>query len=94
MISCEASFRDAMMKSKSSAVSTIYILVTVALDLFWEEGFEGVTFLFFKGSASSLGGVTSPCFCSYSFPFISSTSSSPPRLGDSEAVFPEALLKS
>jgi hypothetical protein len=54
----------------------------------------GETFLFFKGSASSLGGVTSPCFCSYSFPFISSTSSSPPRPGDTEAVFFYALLKS
>jgi hypothetical protein len=30
----------------------------VAFDFFWEEGFRGETFLFFKGSTSSLGGVT------------------------------------
>jgi hypothetical protein len=59
-----------------------------------EEGFVGETFLFFKGSASSLGGVTFPFFFSSSFPFISSTSSSPPRSGDTEVVFYDALLKS
>jgi hypothetical protein len=94
MISIEASFRAAMMKSKSSVVSTICILVTVTLDFFQEEGFGGETFLFFKGSASYLGGVTSPCFCSVSFPFVSSNSSSPPRSGDTEAIFSKALLKS
>jgi hypothetical protein len=66
----------------------------VALDFFQEEGFGGETLLFFKGSASSLGGVTSPLFCSASLSFISSTSPSPPRSGDMEAVIPEALLKS
>jgi hypothetical protein len=83
-----------MMKSKSSGVSVVYILVTMDFDLFQEEGFRGGTFLFFKGSVSSLGGVTSPFFCSTSLSFISSTSSSPPHSGDMEAVFPEALLKS
>jgi hypothetical protein len=83
-----------MMKSKSSAVSTFFILVTVAFDFFWEEGFKGETFLFFRGSTSSLGGVTLPGFYSSPFPFSSSTSSSPPRSGDTEAVFLEALLKS
>jgi hypothetical protein len=93
MISSEASFRVAMMKSKSLVVSTIFILVTVALDFFREEGFGGETFLFFRGSTSSFGGVTSPRFYSSPFPFSSSTSSSPPRSGDTEAVFPEALIK-
>jgi hypothetical protein len=83
-----------MMKSKSSTVSTVFILVTVALVFFREEGFGGETFLFFKGSTSSLGGVTSPCFFSSSFPFISSTSSSPPQPVDIEAIFSKALLKS
>jgi hypothetical protein len=83
-----------MMKSKSSIVSIVCILVKVALNFFREEGFGGETFLFFKGSASSLGGVTSPCFYSSSFPFISSTSSSPPRPGDTEEVFFEVMLKS
>jgi hypothetical protein len=63
MISSKASLRDAMMNSKSSVVSTIFILVTMALDFFQEEGFKGETFLFFKGLVSSLGGVTSPYFC-------------------------------
>jgi hypothetical protein len=93
MISSEASFRAAMMKSKSSVVSTIFILVTVAFDFFWEEGFEGEPFLFFRGSTSSLGGVTSPRFCSSPFPFSSYTSSSPPHSGDIEAIFPKALIK-
>jgi hypothetical protein len=45
-----------MMKSKSSGVSVVCILVTVDLDFFWEEGFEGENFLFLKGS-SHLGAV-------------------------------------
>jgi hypothetical protein len=76
-----------MMKSKSSAISTVFILVTVALDFFREEGLWGETFLFFKGSILSLGGVTYPSFCS------ASTSSSPPWSGDTKAIFPEVLLK-
>jgi hypothetical protein len=76
------------MKSKSSVGRIVCILVTVALYFFQEEGFVGETFLFFKGSTSSLGHVTSPFF------FSASTSSSTPWSGDSEAVFPEALLKS
>jgi hypothetical protein len=47
-----------MMKSKSSEVRTVCILVMVAFDFFQEEGFKGETFLFFKGLTSSLGGVT------------------------------------
>jgi hypothetical protein len=69
-----------MVKSKSSEVRKVYILVMVAFDLFWKEGFRGETFVFFKGSTSSLGGVTSLGF------FSSSTSSSPPRSGDTEGV--------
>jgi hypothetical protein len=83
-----------MMKSKSSIVRTVFILVTMALDFYWEEGFGGETFLLFRGSTLSLGGVTSPGFCSAPFPFSSSTSSSPPRSGHTEEVFPEAILKS
>jgi hypothetical protein len=93
-ISNEDSFRDAMMKSKSSIVSTTFILVVVVLNFFWEESFGGETFLFFRGSTSSLGSVTSPCFYSSPLPFISSTLSSPPQSGDTEEVFLEALLKS
>jgi hypothetical protein len=59
MISIEASLRAAMMKSKSSVVSTVFILVMVALDFFQEEGFREEAFLFFKGSISSLDDVTS-----------------------------------
>jgi hypothetical protein len=81
-----------MMKSKSLVVSTVFILVTAALDFFREEGFKGETFLFFRGSISSLGGVTSLCFRSSPFPFISSTSSSPPWSGDTKAVLPEAVM--
>jgi hypothetical protein len=75
------------MKSKSSEVRTVYILVMADFNFFREEGFRGETFLFFKGSTSSLGSVTSPGFCSVS------TSSSPPQSGDTEAVFPEVMLK-
>jgi hypothetical protein len=76
-----------MMKSKSSEVRIVCILVIVAFDLFQEEGFRGETFLFFKGSTLSMGGVTSPGLCS------NCTLSPPPRSGDMEAVFPEVLLK-
>jgi hypothetical protein len=69
----------------------------VALDFFQEVGFMGETFIFLKGSASStrfLGGVASPCFCWSSLSFVSSTSSSPPRPVDIEAIYFDALLKS
>jgi hypothetical protein len=92
MIFRESSLRAAMMKSKSLVVSTIFILVMVALDFFREEGFRGETFLFFRGSFSYLDGVTSPCFCSTPVLFISS--SSPPQSCDIEVVFPKALLRS
>jgi hypothetical protein len=76
-----------MMNSKSSKVRTVFIFFMVAFDFFWEEGFRGETFLFLKGSISSLGGVTFPGF------YSASTSSSPLRSGDTEAVFLEVLLK-
>jgi hypothetical protein len=94
VISYKASFRDSMMNSKSLVVSTVCILVTVVLDFFQEECCGGETFLFFRGSVSSLGSVTLPFFYSVSFPFISSTSSSPPQSGDIEELLPKALLKS
>jgi hypothetical protein len=59
----------------------------VDFDFFQEEGFRRETFLFFKGSTSSLDGVTSPGF------YSTYTLSSPPWTSDSEAVFPEVLLK-
>jgi hypothetical protein len=93
MISSEASFRAAMMNLKSSVVITVFILVTVALDFFQEEGLWGETFLLFVGSTSSVGDVTSSFFCSVSLLFISLTSSSPPQLGDTKDFFSEELLK-
>jgi hypothetical protein len=81
-----------MMKSKSSEVRVVSNLGLVAFDFFLEEGFGGETFLFFKGSSSSLGGVTFPFFCSNSAPSISS--SSPPCSGEIEAVFVEVLWTS
>jgi hypothetical protein len=75
------------MKSKSLEVRTVYILVMEAFDFFWEEGFRGETFLFFKGSTSSLGDFTSPSIS------LASTSSPPPRSGDMEEVFNEVMLK-
>jgi hypothetical protein len=59
----------------------------VAFNFFREEGFREETFLFFKGSTSSLGGVTSLGF------YSSSTLSPPPLSGDTEGVLPEVLLK-
>jgi hypothetical protein len=95
-ISCEASTTATMIKLKSSTVSIVYILVKVSLDFFRVVRFMGETFLFFRGSASSvgsLGGVTSPCFYWSSLLFVSSTSSSPPHPGDIKAVPSDALLK-
>jgi hypothetical protein len=80
------------MKSKSSEVRVVSNLVLVAFDFFLEQGFGGETFLFFKGSSSSLGGVTSPFFYSSSVPSISPPS--PPFSGDIEVVFVEVLLTS
>jgi hypothetical protein len=70
------------MKLKSSEVRIVYILVIEAFDFFREEGFGGETFIFFEGSSSSLGGVTSPLFYSNSMPSISLPS--PPCTGDME----------
>jgi hypothetical protein len=78
------------MKSKLSEVRVVCILVIDAFDFFLEEGFRGETFLFFEGSSSSLGGVTSPFFCSTSVPSISPPS--PPFSGEIEEVFVEVLL--
>jgi hypothetical protein len=97
----EVSETAAMMKSMSSIVSTVCICGLVALDFFHDVGFVGETFLFLEVSASSigsLGGVTSPCFCSSSYPFSSSlsysfsTSSSPPPQGESEAFSSDPLF--
>ena len=46
-MSCEASTIVAMMKSKLSTMSIVYILVKVAMDFFREVGFMGENFLFF-----------------------------------------------
>jgi hypothetical protein len=78
------------MKSKSSEVRVVYILVMVSFTFFREEGFGRETFLFFEGSSSSLVGVTSLFFYSTSVPFTSS--SSPSCLGEIEAVFAKVLL--
>jgi hypothetical protein len=59
MIYFEASLTAATMKSKSSNVREVHILVTGVLSFFLEEGFRGETFLFFDESSSSLGGGTS-----------------------------------
>jgi hypothetical protein len=64
----------------------------VALDFFWDEGFGEVTFLFLVGSSLSLGGVTSPLFCSTSVPPSSPPSS--PYLGDVEDVSTNVLWTS
>jgi hypothetical protein len=81
------------MKTKSSKVRIVYILFIEAFDLIREECFGGEgTFIFFEGSSSSLGGVTSPLFYSTSMPSISLPS--PPCTGDMEAVFVELLLTS
>jgi hypothetical protein len=64
-ISSEVSDTAAMMKSKSSSVSTVCSLVLLAFDFFRDVGFMGETFLLLDGSVSSggfCGGVTSPCF--------------------------------
>jgi hypothetical protein len=42
-ISSEASFRDAIMKSKSSEVRIVCIFVIESFDFFQEEGFRGKT---------------------------------------------------
>jgi hypothetical protein len=59
------------MKSKSSEVRVVSNLVLVSFDFFLEEGFGGKIFLFFEGSSSSLGSVTSPFFYSTFAPSIS-----------------------
>jgi hypothetical protein len=80
------------MKSKSSGVRIVCNLVIVAFDFFREEGFGGETFLFFKGSSSSLGSVTSPFFFSAYVPSISLPS--PPLFGEMKVVFMDVLSKS
>ena len=60
------------MKSKSSNVREVRILVTGVLGFFLEEDFRGETFLFLDDSASSLGGGTLTFYRSYSAPSSSS----------------------
>jgi hypothetical protein len=98
-ISFEASDITTIMKSKSSTMNTVCNFSLLSLDFFRDVSFVGEIFLFLDVSSSSrgfLGGVTSPCFCLYSFPLSSSLStlSSPPTLGDSEVVSSDALLSS
>jgi hypothetical protein len=81
-VSCMVSMRNL----KSSKVRTVCILVMVAFDFFWEEGFRGKPLLFFRGSTSS------PCFCSTSF--SSKSSPSPPFFGDMKEVFTDVLSNS
>jgi hypothetical protein len=88
-----------MMKYISSIVSTVCICGLVDLGFFHDVGFMGETFLFLEVLASSIGSlssVTSPYFWLSSSPLSSSLStfSSPPPLGESEAVSFDALFKS
>ena len=92
MISFEASLIAATMKSKSSNVRVVHILFTGVLGFFQEEDFKGETFLFFDESSSSLGGGTSPFYCSIFSPSISSPS--PPSSSVIEAVLTDALSTS
>jgi hypothetical protein len=97
-ISSEVFETAAMMKSMSSIVSTVCICGLVALEFFHEVGFVGETFIFLEVSASSigsLGGVTSPYLCLYSFPLSPSlsTSSLPPPPSESEVVSSDAMLR-
>ena len=78
------------MKSNSSNVRAVHILVTGVLGFFLEEDFRGETFLFFDESSSSLGGGTSTFCCSVSVPYLSSTSSS----GVMEVVLADRLSTS
>jgi hypothetical protein len=68
MISFEASLIAATMKSKSSNVRAVHILVTWVLGFFLEEDFRGEIFLFFDESSSSLSGGTYTFCCSVSVP--------------------------
>jgi hypothetical protein len=58
MISFEESLTVATMKSKSSNVRAVCILVTLVLGFFLEEYFRRETFLLFNESSSSLGEVS------------------------------------
>jgi hypothetical protein len=91
-ISSEASFSATMMKLKSYEVRVLSNLVLVAFTFFWDGGFSGETFLLFEGSSSSLGGVTSPFFCSTFAPSISPPYH--PCSAKMEEVFMDALSKS
>ena len=68
MISFEASLTATTMKSKTSNVREVRILVTGVLGFFLEEDFRGETFLFFDESSLSLGGGTSNFYFSVSVP--------------------------
>jgi hypothetical protein len=90
--SCEASFTAAMMKLKSSNVRVVCILVTGVLAFFREEYFGCDTFHFFDKSSSSLGGGTSPFYCSIFPPSISSPSA--PSSGEMDVVLTYVLSTS
>jgi hypothetical protein len=90
MIFFEASLTTATMKSKSSKVRVVHILVIGVLGFFLEEDFRGETFLFFNESSSSLGGGTSTLFCSFYVPY----SSSPSSFGVMEAILRDRLSTS
>jgi hypothetical protein len=92
----EAYDTAAIMKSKSSTVSTVCSFSLLALEFFRDVGFVGETFLFLDVSGLSGGfcsSVTSPFFCLSYSPLCSSlsTSSPPPLLGESDAVFSDVL---
>jgi hypothetical protein len=90
MISFEASLTTATMKSKSSNVRAVCILVTGVLGFFLDENFRGETFLFLDEASSSLGDGTSTLCCSVFEP----SSSSPSSSGVMEAVLKNRLSTS
>jgi hypothetical protein len=90
MNSFEESLTVTIMKSKSSNMRAVHILVIGVLGFFLEEDFRGLTFLFFDESSSSLGSDTSTFCCSFSIP----SSSSPSSSGVMEAVLIDRLSTS
>jgi hypothetical protein len=79
-----ASFIVVRRKLKSSGVSVVCILVTVAFDFFWEGDFGGDPFHFFITLTSSF------CLCSTS----SRYSPLPPLYGVTEAILIDMLSTS
>jgi hypothetical protein len=96
-ISSDVSDTMTMMRLMSSTVIIFCSLGLLAFEFFHDVGFVGETFLLLDVFASSrgfLGGVTSPCFFLSSSPSFShlSTSSTPPLLGEFDAIFSDALF--